>query len=89
MRDFANVSINEPHPEEQASFKRTLSTVLFFILAVDPELDYLNIYDDECMWDKIEERIREEKEYFNKDLIFVEKDYCEAFGLENKRKNLW
>lgn len=63
--------------------------LLFFILAVDPELDYLNIYDDECMWDKIEERIREEKEYFNKDLIFVEKDYCEAFGLENKRKNLW
>ena len=49
----------------------------------------INIYDDECMWDKIEERIREEKEYFNKDLIFVEKDYCESFGLENKRKNLW
>ena len=50
---------------------------------------YLNIYDDGCMWDKIEERIREEREYFNKDLIFVERDYCEAFGLENKRKNLW
>ena len=29
---FANVSINEPHPDEQASFNMILSIVLFFSL---------------------------------------------------------
>ena len=63
--------------------------LLFFIMVYDPELDHLNIYDDECMWDKIEEKIREEKGYFNRNLIIIEKEYCKAFDLQSKRKNLW
>lgn len=63
--------------------------LLFFILVIDPELDFYQIYLEESMWDKIEERTLEEKGYFNKYLYVIERDYDVAFNPEDKRKRLW
>lgn len=63
--------------------------LLFFILAVDPELEFYQIYLDECTWNKIEARSKDEKGYFNENLYIVEKDYFKAFQPEDIKKKLW
>lgn len=63
--------------------------LLFFILAVDPELEFYQIYLDECIWDKIEARTKEEKGYFNENLYIIERDYFRAFQPEDIKKKLW
>lgn len=49
--------------------------LLFFVLAFDPELKVLNIYEDEPTVKKIKERLIMEFGFYNKELIKVERLY--------------
>lgn len=62
--------------------------LLFFILATDPNLEFLTIYYEECNWSYIKERSLLEHGYYSKHLFKVEENYAKAFEVQHKL-NLW
>lgn len=46
---------------------------MFLIFLIDSNFNFLNIYYDECTWDKISERCLAEFGFFKRELIFLEK----------------
>ena len=61
---------------------------IFYILAVDPNLDMLRIYEEESMYPNMEERITEQFGYYNPTLIHLEKKYHDRF-CPNKQISIW
>lgn len=59
-----------------------------FILLVDPNLNMLKIYEEECMIKNTERRTIEEFGYFNMDLIALERKYHDRF-CPNKQVSIW
>lgn len=59
-----------------------------FILLVDPNLNMLKIYEEECMIKNTERRTIEEFGYFNMDLISLERKYHDRF-CPNKQVSIW
>lgn len=59
-----------------------------FILLVDPNLDMLRIYEEECMIKNSEKRTIEEFGYFNMDLVSLEKKYHDRF-CSSKQVSIW
>lgn len=52
---------------------------LFLILVIDPELKLLEIYEEECTWKNIEERAKSELNFFDENIIKLEKKFKEKF----------
>ena len=59
-----------------------------FILLVDPNLNMLKIYEEECMIKNTERRTIEEFGYFKMDLIALERKYHDRF-CPNKQVSIW
>ena len=59
-----------------------------FILLVDSNLDMLKIYEEECTFENIEERIVNNFGYFNKDLIALERKFHDRF-CPDKELSVW
>lgn len=59
-----------------------------FILLVDSNLDMLKIYEEECTFENIEERIINNFGYFNKDLIALERKFHDRF-CPDKELSVW
>ena len=59
-----------------------------FILLVDPNLNMLKIYEEECMIKNTERRTIEQFGYFNMDLIALERKYHDRF-CPNKQVSIW
>lgn len=59
-----------------------------FILMVDSNLDMLKIYEEECTFENIEERIVNNFGYFNKDLIVLERKFHDRF-CPDKELSVW
>ena len=53
--------------------------ILFFVLAIDSNLDALRIYEEECYWDKAKKRIIDKLGFFNKDLLTIEREIDKNF----------
>ena len=51
----------------------------FFILLIDPNLEFLKIYEEESHFDNIKARIKEKFNFYHYDLIRIEKLYHERF----------
>ena len=56
--------------------------IILFILIADPELDLLRIFEEESTYQKMQERAQEEKGFYNKGLINVERLYHDKFEPE-------
>jgi len=56
--------------------------IILFILIADPELDLLRIFEEESTYQKVQERAQEEKGFYNKGLINVERLYHDKFEPE-------
>ncbi len=56
--------------------------IILFILIADPELDLLRIFEEESTYQKMQERAQEEKGFYNKGLVNVERLYHDKFEPE-------
>lgn len=66
----------------------TKEQLLFFILAVDPDLSMLTIHEEESRKDRMEERLKEEFGVASDDLLRVERLYHQRF-CPDKKISVW
>ena len=94
-----NTIIPDKHKTKTATYSATkqkdllgLTTLTeqfaFYILAVDPNLDMLRIYEEESMIPTTQERIEETFGYYNPALITLEKKYHQRF-CPDKKVSIW
>ena len=94
-----NAIVPDKHKTKTATYSATkqkdllgLTTLTeqfaFYILAVDPNLDMLRIYEEESMIPTTQERIEEAFGYYNPALITLEKKYHQRF-CPDKKVSIW
>lgn len=94
-----NTIVPDKHKTKTATYSATkqkdllgLTTLTeqfaFYILAVDPNLDMLRIYEEESMIPTTQERIEEAFGYYNPALITLEKKYHQRF-CPDKKVSIW
>ena len=62
--------------------------LIFLILASDPNLDALKIYEEESRMPNVEKRIKEEFGYYNPELLTLEKKFHKRF-CPDKELSFW
>lgn len=65
--------------KETIGLNGIIEELIFLVLIGDPELDVLRIYEEESRMDEVERRCKEAFNYYNKDLITLERLYHERF----------
>lgn len=65
--------------KETIGLRGIIEELVFLILIGDPELDVLRIYEEESKMDEVERRCKEAFNYYNIDLITLERLYHERF----------
>lgn len=76
------------HQSNLLGLKSAEERIIFFIDSVDPDLNLLDIYEQECKIDRIKERSLKELGFYNYSLIKLEKLYKNNFYKNQECKKL-
>lgn len=80
--DYKSVSYHLINQNKLIGLESIEEDLLFFLLAIDPELKVLQIYENSCNLKEIKPKIKQEFCFFNLDFIRLEKRYHDIYEPE-------
>jgi len=77
--DYNTLAYNVINQPSLLNIKRIKEAIIVFLIVYDIDFDVLRIYEEESNMKNLKERVLQEKGYYNKEFIKIEKKFKERF----------